>query len=81
MRVASNGDVYLPLVNNVHVGVSNIQDAQTSVESALKKGNFMVSPHVTILVAEYASGVVVMGEVMKPEFMRSARQRECCLTS
>ena len=66
VRVTGNGDIYLPLVNNVHVGGQDLQEAQTSVESALKQGNFMVSPHVTVAVAEYASGVLLMGEVAKP---------------
>lgn len=66
VRVTSSGDVYLPLVNYVQVGGQDLQEAQTSIEGALKKGNFMVSPHVTIAVAEYASGVLLMGEVAKP---------------
>jgi polysaccharide export outer membrane protein len=66
VRVTSSGDAYLPLVNYVHVGGLNVQEAQTAIESALKKGNFLTYPHVSILVTEYASGVVVMGEVVKP---------------
>jgi polysaccharide export outer membrane protein len=66
VRVTNKGEIYLPLVNYVHVGGQELQEAQANVESALKKGNFMVSPHVTIAVAEYASGVVLMGEVVKP---------------
>ncbi|MGD0632405.1 MAG: polysaccharide biosynthesis/export family protein [Terracidiphilus sp.] len=66
VRVTSKGEIYLPLVNYVHVGGQDLQEAQTSIESALKKGNFMVTPHVTIAVAEYASGVVLMGEVNRP---------------
>jgi polysaccharide export outer membrane protein len=66
VRVTNNGEIYLPLVNYVHVGGQDVREAQESIESALKSGNFMVSPHVTIAVAEYASGVVLMGEVSKP---------------
>jgi polysaccharide export outer membrane protein len=66
VRVTSKGEIYLPLVNYVHVGGQDLQEAQASVESALKNGNFMVSPHVTVGVAEYGSGVVLMGEVAKP---------------
>jgi polysaccharide export outer membrane protein len=66
VRVTSNGEVYLPLVNYVHVGGLDIQGAQASIEGALKKGNFVVSPHVTVVVAEFASGVTLMGEVMRP---------------
>lgn len=66
VRVTSKGEIYLPLVNYVHVGGQDLQEAQTSIESELKKGNFMVAPHVTIAVTEYASGVVLMGEVNRP---------------
>jgi polysaccharide export outer membrane protein len=66
VRVTSTGEAYLPLVNYVHVAGLNVQDAQAAVENALKNGNFVASPHVSIFVAEYASGVVLMGEVMKP---------------
>jgi polysaccharide export outer membrane protein len=66
VRVTNNGEIYLPLVNYVHVGGQDVREAQESIESALKSGNFMMSPHVTIAVAEYASGVVLMGEVSRP---------------
>ena len=66
VRVASSGDAYLPLVNNVHVAGLDVEGAQAAIETALKQGNFMTSPHVSILISEYASGVVLMGEVMKP---------------
>lgn len=66
VRVTSNGDIYLPLVNYVHVAGQNVQEAQENIEDALKKGNFLISPHVTIAVAEFASGVVLMGEVVRP---------------
>jgi polysaccharide export outer membrane protein len=65
-RVTNDGDVYLPLVNYVHVAGLNVEEAQAAIENALKKGNFLISPHVSIFVSEYASGVVVMGEVVKP---------------
>jgi polysaccharide export outer membrane protein len=66
VRVTSNGEAYLPLVNYVHVAGLDVQEAQTAIENALKKGNFLTSPHVSIFVAEYASGVVLMGEVARP---------------
>ena len=66
VRVTTKGEIYLPLVNYVQVGGQNIQEAQESIEAALKKGNFLVAPHVTISVSEFGSGVVLMGEVAKP---------------
>jgi polysaccharide export outer membrane protein len=66
VRVTSSGDAYLPLVNYVHVAGLTVEEAQGAIENALKKGNFLISPHVSIFVSDYASGVVVMGEVVKP---------------
>lgn len=65
VRVTSNGDAYLPLVNYVHVAGLDVEEAQVAIENALKKGNFLTSPHVSIFVSEYANGVVLMGEVAK----------------
>jgi polysaccharide export outer membrane protein len=66
VRVTNDGEAYLPLVNYVHVGGLDVQEAQAAIENALKKGNFLTSPHVSIFVSEYANGIVVMGEVVKP---------------
>jgi len=66
VRVTSDGEVYLPLVNYVHVAGLDVQEAQAAIENALKKGDFLTSPHVSIFVSEYANGIVVMGEVVKP---------------
>jgi polysaccharide biosynthesis/export protein len=65
-RVTSTGDIYLPLVDYVHVAGLDVEEAQTAIEKALKKGNFLTAPHVTVAVAEYADGVLLMGEVVKP---------------
>ena len=66
VRVTSSGDAYLPLINYVHVAGLKVEEAEAAIENALKKGNFLISPHVSIFISEYASGVVVMGEVAKP---------------
>lgn len=66
VRVTSSGEAYLPLINYVHVAGLNVEEAQAAIENALKKGNFLTSPHVSIFVSDYASGVVVMGEVVRP---------------
>lgn len=64
--VNARGDIYMPLVDHVHVGGLNVEDAQTVIEHALQMGGFVKSPHVRVAVAEYAHGVTVMGEVVKP---------------
>ena len=65
-RVTSSGEVYLPLVGYIHLDGLTIPDAQTAIEQKLIEGKYVNEPHVTIFVAEYATGVSVMGEVQRP---------------
>lgn len=66
-RIGSNGDVYLPLVDYVHVAGLTIDEAQEVIEKRLADGGFVNSPHVTIFVNEYASqNATILGEVLKP---------------
>jgi polysaccharide biosynthesis/export protein len=66
-RVGSSGDVYLPLIDYVHVGELTVEEAQNLIAKRLEDGGFVRSPHVTIFIDESASqGVTVLGEVNKP---------------
>jgi polysaccharide export outer membrane protein len=66
-RVSNSGDVYLPLIDYVHVGDLTLEEAQTLIAKRLLDGGFVRSPHVTIFVDESSSqGVTVLGEVSKP---------------
>jgi polysaccharide biosynthesis/export protein len=66
-RVSNSGDVYLPLVDYVHVGGLTQEEAQAVIEKRLDEGGFVRNPHVTIFVDEANSqGVTVLGEVTKP---------------
>lgn len=66
-RVGNSGDVYLPLIDYVHVGDLTVDEAQSLIEKRLADGGFVRNPHVTIFVDESASqGVTVLGEVSKP---------------
>ncbi len=66
-RVGNSGDVYLPLIDYVHVGDLTVEEAQALVQKRLEDGGFVRGPHVTIFVDESASqGVTVLGDVMKP---------------
>jgi polysaccharide biosynthesis/export protein len=66
-RVSKTGDVYLPLVDYVHVEGLTQEEAQALIEKRLETGGFVRNPHVTIFVDEAASqGVTVLGEVSKP---------------
>jgi len=66
VRVSNSGDAYFPLLGSVHLDGLTIEDAQSAVEKKLVDGGIMKFPHVTIFVAEYASGVSMLGLVAKP---------------
>lgn len=67
VRVSNAGDVYLPLIDYVHVEGLTQEEAQSVIEKRLADGGFVRSPHVTIFVDEAASqGVTVLGEVGRP---------------
>ena len=66
-RVSSSGDVYLPLIDYVHVAGLSTDEAQQLIEKKLADGGFVKGPHVTLFVDEYASqGASLLGEVVKP---------------
>ena len=66
-RVSNSGDIYLPLVDYVHVEGLTQEEAQGLIEKRLMDGGFVRNPHVTIFVDEAASqGVTILGEVGKP---------------
>jgi len=66
-RVSSAGDVYLPLVDYVHVGDLTTDEAQEVIQKRLEEGGFVRNPHVTIFVDESASQAITMvGEVARP---------------
>jgi len=66
-RVGNNGDVYLPLVDYVHIAGLTLEEAQAVIEKRYADGGFLKDPHITIFVDEYASqGASVLGEVTKP---------------
>src|SRR5712692_9051053 len=66
-RVSSAGDIYLPLVDYVHVDGLTVDEAESVIEKRLAQGGYVKSPHVQLFVHEYASaGANVLGEVAKP---------------
>jgi polysaccharide biosynthesis/export protein len=64
--VNSSGNIYLPLINYVHVAGMHVEDAQGVVEQAYFKSGVLKVPHVSIVITSYSSGVVLMGEVGRP---------------
>ncbi len=66
-RISSSGDVYLPLIDYVHIGGLTPEEAQGLIEKKLSEGGFVRNPHVTLMVTESANSVVsVLGEVGRP---------------
>ena len=66
-RVSNAGDIYLPLVDYVHVDGLTQEEAQALIEKRLADGGFVRNPHVTIFVDEASSqGITILGEVNKP---------------
>ena len=66
-RVSNSGDLYLPLIDYVHVAGLSQEEAQSVIEKRLEEGGFVRGPHVTIFVDEANSqGVTILGEVSKP---------------
>lgn len=67
VRVSNSGDIYLPLIDYVHVDGLTQEEAQALIEKRLSDGGFVRNPHVTIFVDEASSqGVTILGEVTKP---------------
>jgi polysaccharide biosynthesis/export protein len=66
-RVSNSGEIYLPLIDYVHVGGLTQEEAQALIEKRLEDGGFVRNPHVTVFVDEAESqGVTLLGEVSKP---------------
>ena len=66
-RLGTSGDVYLPLIDYVHLAGLTVEEAQALIEKRLSDGGFVKNPHVTLNVDQSASqGVSLLGEVSKP---------------
>src|SRR5271169_3747365 len=66
-RIGGSGDVYLPLVDYVHVAGLTTDEAQELIQKRLEDGGFVRSPHVAIFVDESASqSITMVGEVSRP---------------
>ena len=66
-RIGTNGDLYLPLIDYVHVAGLTVDEAQSIIEKRYADGGFVKNPHVSVFVDNYASqGASLLGEVMRP---------------
>ena len=76
-RIGNSGDVYLPLIDYVHLADLTVEEAQSLIEKRLSDGGFVRSPHVTIFLDESASqGVTIIGEVQKPGIYPALGERK-----
>jgi polysaccharide export outer membrane protein len=66
-RIGNSGDVYLPLIDYVHIADLTVDEAQELIQKRLADGGFVRNPHVSIFVNESASqGINIIGEVTRP---------------
>jgi polysaccharide export outer membrane protein len=66
-RVRPDGQISVPLLNDLEVVGRSPADVSRIIEDRLRKGNLLVSPHVTIAVEEIRPGTVsVAGAVVRP---------------
>jgi polysaccharide biosynthesis/export protein len=66
-RISGSGDVYLPLIDYVHVAALTTDEAQELIQKRLEDGGFVRGPHVSIFVDESASqAITLVGEVTRP---------------
>lgn len=76
-RISNTGDVYLPLIDYVHVGDLTVEEAQVVIEKRLEAGGFVRGAHVTIFLDESISqGITVLGEVARPGIYPSLGDRK-----
>jgi polysaccharide export outer membrane protein len=67
IRISGSGDIYLPLIDYVHVANLTTDEAQKLIQKRLEDGGFVRGPHVSIFVDESASqGITMVGEVNHP---------------
>ncbi len=66
-RVSTKGEVYLPLIDYVHIAGLTAEEAEGLIQKRLSDGGFVKNPHVTLFVDQYASqGASILGEVVRP---------------
>lgn len=67
VNVAENGSITVPLVGNMNIGGQSPAEAARRIEVALKDGQFLNNPQVTVYVLQvFTQRVTVLGEVTTP---------------
>ena len=66
-RVSENGTISYPLVGSLSLGGLSLSEAEQRIADALRVGNFLKSPQVTLNVLQVrGSQVAVLGQVARP---------------
>lgn len=66
-RVSTKGEIYLPLIDYVHIAGLTAEEAEGLIQKRLSDGGFVKNPHVALFVDQYAAqGVSILGEVVRP---------------
>jgi polysaccharide export outer membrane protein len=65
-RISKSGTITFPLLGSLHLAGKTVDEATAEIRQKLDK-DYVINPHVTLMVLEYATQwVTVLGEVQKP---------------
>jgi protein involved in polysaccharide export with SLBB domain len=65
-RISKGGTITFPLLGALHLSGKTVDEATAEIRQKLDK-DYVINPHVTLMVLEYATQwVTVLGEVQKP---------------
>ncbi|MDP0496930.1 MAG: polysaccharide biosynthesis/export family protein [Verrucomicrobiota bacterium JB024] len=79
-RLSADGTVSLPLIGDLNIGGMTVDDAQKLVTRSYK-GDYLINPHVTILVLQYTERYIyVHGMVGRPGPVPIPPERELTLS-
>jgi polysaccharide export outer membrane protein len=66
-RISGSGDIYMPLIDYIHVADLTTDEAQELIQKRLEDGAFVRGPHVSIFIDEAQSQAITMvGELAHP---------------
>jgi len=66
-RISGTGDIYLPLIDYVHIADLTTDEAQELIQKRLEDGGFVRGPHVSVFIDEAQSQAITMvGELAHP---------------
>jgi len=67
VRVSEEGTISLPLIGDLNVAGKTVQDVRGMIEDALREGDLILNPRVSVVITEFRSKrVAVVGAVRDP---------------